>query len=93
MIRIIIVNLKINIEITDVLSKPIITKQFENKTITVGQNVTFTCQTQIDALPIFLFYKLNKDIAKVYNSISLDSNGELLDMYSEPLQDKVNYLN
>lgn len=64
--------------------KPILTKHFENKTVQQGQNVTLTCETQIDALPIFLFYKLNQTILTEYNR-NKNSNS-ILSKHSHPIQ-------
>lgn len=70
--------------------KPILTKHFSNKTVSIGSNVSFTCETQIDALPMFLFYKLNETILNTYNSASNKENiFKLLDKYAKPLQDRV----
>ena len=72
--------------------KPIITKQFENKTINAGDNVTLTCETQMDALPIFIFYKLNQYIKSYYDPVNLNRNLNLLQLYATPLQDPVRFL-
>lgn len=69
-----------------VLVKPILTKHFENRTALKGNNVTFTCETQIDALPLFLFYKLNKTILSEYNK---NKNSNLLvSKYAHALQER-----
>ena len=74
--------------------KPILTKHFTNKTINVGENVTFTCETQIDALPLFFFYKIDPLIFDSYNSVSYDKpNIDLLDKFAVGLQDKNNLFN
>lgn len=69
--------------------KPVLTKQFTNKTIKIGQNVTLTCETQIDALPIFMFYKLDPNIIKAYQSANKLDNSLILDRYAKSLQNKV----
>jgi hypothetical protein len=76
------------------LIKPILTKHFTNKTVTVGENVTFTCETQIDALPLFFFYKIDPLIFDLYNSFSYEkSKIDLLDKFAVGLQDKNNLFN
>ena len=80
----------------DVLIKPILTKQFVNQTVNAGQNVTFTCETQIDALPVFLFYKLNASILQEYTSMLQQKriqSVDLLDKYAHALQDQQNIFN
>ena len=65
------------------------TKQFENKWAKIGENVTFTCEAQIDALPVFLFYKLDKNILNEYQSgHHTESDTDLLDKYAKSLQNK-----
>ena len=74
--------------------KPILTKHFTNKTISTGENVTFTCETQIDSLPLFFFYKLNPLIFDAYNSVSHDKpTMDLLDKFAVGLQDQRNLFN
>ena len=68
--------------------KPILTKHFHNKSVSQGDNVTFTCETQIDSLPIFLFYKLDQDISRIYQS---KKEGFDLDKHSKSLQQQVIY--
>lgn len=68
----------------DFLPKPILTKHYQNKTVEAGQNTTMTCETQIDSLPIFLFYKLNSAILSEYNSNK--TKGNFLEKYADPLQ-------
>lgn len=49
--------------------------------------MTFTCETQIESMPIFLFHKLNNNILQVYaNKSAQFSIQELLKKYSESLQ-------
>lgn len=69
----------------DFLPKPILTKHYQNRTVEAGQNTTMTCETQIDSLPIFLFYKLNSQIVQEYNSNST-SHSNFLQKYADPLQ-------
>jgi hypothetical protein len=58
----------------------------------LGENVTFTCETQIDSLPIFMFYKLNESIVAEYNALdkeaSVTTDLKFLEKYSMPLQDE-----
>jgi hypothetical protein len=68
--------------------KPVLTKQFTNATVRLGQNVTFTCETQIDALPIFMFYKLDAHIIRSYQSTSGADNSLILERYAKSLQNK-----
>jgi hypothetical protein len=76
----------------DVLAKPILTKHFANITMQAGANVTFTCETQIDSLPTFIFYKLNETIVNEYNALekkgSDASDLKFLERNSLPLQDE-----
>jgi len=73
----------------DVLIKPILTKQFSNQTVSPGQNATFTCETQIDALPVFIFYKLDQGIVSKYLNAATNVNSNILDKYAHSLQDEV----
>jgi hypothetical protein len=76
------------------LIKPILTKHFVNQTAIVGKNVTFTCETQIDALPLFFFFKLSPSILDAYNSVAYaKANTDLLDKFATPLQDQNNLFN
>lgn len=71
------------------LAKPILTKQFENKWAHTGENVTFTCEAQIDALPVFLFYKLDRNILDEYDDENdEDDDVSLLDRHAKSLQNK-----
>lgn len=69
--------------------KPVLTKHFSNTTVNKGENVTFTCETQVDALPVFLFYKLDKNIFKAYHSGENSDDFLFLEKYTKPLQNKV----
>ncbi|CAF0730467.1 unnamed protein product [Brachionus calyciflorus] len=71
----------------NLIVKPIITKHFTNQTISKGDNATFTCETQIDSLPIFLFYKLDETVISSYDSYREDIS-TFLDKYALPLQKK-----
>ena len=79
-----------NISSKGVLLKPILTKHFTNQTVHVGENVTLTCEAQIDALPLFFFYKLDSSICSAYNA---KKNVDLLDEYALALQDQQNLFN
>ena len=65
------------------------TKHFTNVSAQPGDNVTFTCEAQVDALPIFLFYKLDKSILKAYEVANGLDSFSLLDKYAKSLQNKV----
>lgn len=71
--------------------KPILTKYFENKTVNQGDNVTLTCETQIDALPIFSFYKLNSTIIAEYNKNNKNSKTFMISKYSKSLQERTDF--
>ena len=60
-----------------------------NQTVQQGSNVTFTCETQIDALPVFLFYKIDSTAFEAFDRSEPMKNAQLLQRHSHPLQDRV----
>ncbi|RNA40231.1 Vascular endothelial growth factor receptor [Brachionus plicatilis] len=76
-----------NLDPENVLIRPILTRQFSNQSVARGDNATFTCQTQMDSFPMFLFYKLSKDIMTKYSDQKYDISS-LLDQNALALQKK-----
>jgi len=70
-------------DLPDLQSRPVITARFQSASVPPGANVTFTCQTQVDALPVFLFYRLSPGILQAYSDRSAQFH---LADHAQPLQ-------
>jgi len=68
-------------DLPDIQSRPVLTSLFHSTKVNQGSNITFTCQTQIDALPVFLFYRLSPHIIQAYSGQNFN-----LSEFAQPLQ-------